>query len=73
MHKGAAAMTTTTNTNTAPRYEKEITYDRATRDYAGSIDGEIVGYFRSYHEAEIALDQLVFELLSGQYVREVTQ
>lgn len=52
-------------------YEKAISYDREVRDYAMYIrplpDGtpELVGFAHSYHEAEIALDQLVFELLSG--------
>lgn len=52
-------------------YRKEIVYDRDTRDYACYLDGELFGFQRTYHEAEICLDQLVFELLSGQYFREV--
>jgi hypothetical protein len=51
-------------------YQKTIVYDRETRDYAMYLDGELVGFARTYHEAEITLDQLVFELLSGQYFRE---
>lgn len=51
-------------------YKREIVYDRETRDYAMYIDGELVGYARTYHEAEITLDELVFELISGQYFRE---
>lgn len=47
-------------------YRKEIVYDRETRDYAMYLDGELVGFARNYHEAEIALDQLVFELMNGQ-------
>ncbi len=47
-------------------YRKEIVYDRATRDYAMYLDGELVGFARTYHEAEVALDQLVFELMSGR-------
>ena len=31
------------------------------------LDGELVGFARTYHEAEITLDQLVFELISGQH------
>jgi hypothetical protein len=30
----------------------------------------LVGFARTYHEAEVTLDQLVFELISGQYFRE---
>jgi hypothetical protein len=51
-------------------YQKEIVYDRETHDYAMYLDGELVGFARTYHEAEITLDQLVLELLSGQYFRE---
>lgn len=48
-------------------YRREIVYDRETRDYAMYLDGELVGFARTYHEAEVALDQLVFELVSGQH------
>jgi hypothetical protein len=51
-------------------YRKEIVYDRETRDYAMFLDGELVGFARNYHEAEVLLDQLVFELMTGQYWRE---
>ncbi len=51
-------------------YRKEILYDRETRDYAMYLDGELVGFARTYQEAESTLDQLVFELLSGLYFRE---
>ncbi|NTW04172.1 MAG: hypothetical protein HGA19_23375 [Oscillochloris sp.] len=51
-------------------YEKTITYDPETRDFAMYLDGELVGFARTYQEAEVTLDQIVFELLSGQYVRE---
>jgi len=48
-------------------YRKEIVYDREVRDFACYIDGELVGFAHSYLEAEIVLDQLVFELMSGQF------
>jgi hypothetical protein len=50
---------------------KLIMYDRSTRDYAIYLDGELIGYARSYLEAEAVLDQLHMELLrakSGQRV-----
>lgn len=50
-------------------YRKEIIFDRATHDYAMYLDGELVGFSRTYHEAEMALDELVFELINGQYFR----
>ncbi len=45
-------------------YEKSIQYDRTTRDYACYLGGELVGFERTYHAAEVYLDQLVFELLN---------
>ncbi|GIW02937.1 hypothetical protein [Roseiflexus sp.] len=51
-------------------YQKEIIYDRETHDYAMYLDGELVGFARTYHEAEVTLDQLIFELISGEYFRE---
>ena len=54
-------------------YRKEIVYDRETRDYAMYLDGELVGFARTYHEAEITLDQLVFELMSGAAMAAATE
>jgi len=51
-------------------YRKEIVYDRETRDYGMYLDGELVGFARTYHEAEVTLDQLVFDLISGQYFQK---
>jgi hypothetical protein len=51
-------------------YKKSIQYDRDTRDYAMYLDGELVGFARTYHEAEVTLDQLIFELLNGAYFAE---
>ncbi len=51
-------------------HKKEIVYDRETRDYAMYLDNELIGFARTYHEAEISLDQLVFELLNGQYFQQ---
>jgi hypothetical protein len=45
-------------------HQKEIVYDRETRDYAMYLDGELVGFARTYHEAEVTLDQLTFDLSS---------
>lgn len=50
-------------------YKKEIAYDRETHDYALYVDGELVGFARTYEEAVKQLDDLVFTLLSGQYFR----
>ncbi|MBK9711518.1 MAG: hypothetical protein IPO81_09375 [Kouleothrix sp.] len=43
---------------------KTIVFDRQTHDYAMYLGGEFVGVACTYHEAEAALDQLVFELLA---------
>lgn len=51
-------------------YRKEIVYDKETRDFAMYLDGELVGFARTYHEAVITLDQLVFELMSGRFFRQ---
>lgn len=47
-------------------YRKEIAYSRETKDYAMRLNGELVGYARTSHEAEVALDWLVSDLMSGQ-------
>ncbi len=59
---GRGAATTQRGTS---MYRKEIVYDPETRDYAMYLDDELVGFARTYHEAEVTLDQLVFELLSS--------
>jgi hypothetical protein len=40
-----------------------IMYNRTTKDFAMYFDGELVGYARSYLEAEAVLDQLQMERL----------
>ena len=51
-------------------YRKQIIHDRTTHDYAMFLDGELVGFARTYQEAEATLNQLIFQLTSGQYFRE---
>lgn len=46
-------------------YHKQIVYDRETKDFAMYLDSELIGYARTYLEAEVTLDQLVYELLSS--------
>lgn len=46
-------------------YQKEIVYDRETKDFRMELDGEFIGFARTYHEAEVTLDGIVFDLLSG--------
>lgn len=47
---------------------KHIQYSRNTRDFEATLDGRLVGNYPTYREAEVALDALVFELLSKQPV-----
>lgn len=51
-------------------YRKAIVKDHETGDWAMYLDDELVGYARTYQEAEQTVDQLVFELMSGQMLRE---
>lgn len=48
-------------------YRKEIVYDTTTQEFAMYLDGDLVGFARTYQEAEMTLDELVYELLSGSY------
>jgi hypothetical protein len=49
-------------------YEKAIVYDPETRDFAMYLDGELVGFARTYQEAEQTLDELVYDLLNNPVV-----
>jgi hypothetical protein len=57
----------------ATMYEKAINYDPETRDFAMHLDGELVGFARSYQEAEVTLDQLIHELLTERAVAQVVK
>lgn len=48
--------------------ERSIKYDRETKDFALCLNGEIVGYARSYSEGEQTLDELVFDRLQAAQV-----
>jgi hypothetical protein len=51
-------------------YRKEIVYDRETADYLMRLDGELVGWAKTYAEAEATLDAMVLELLHAKYWKE---
>lgn len=57
----------------AAMYRKEINYDRETHDFAMYLDGELVGFARTYQEAEVTLDELVYELQNGPYGHQANQ
>ena len=48
-------------TNTT--FDKSIRYDRETRDFAAYLNGELIGYFGKYSDAENALDQVAYDQL----------
>jgi hypothetical protein len=45
-------------------FDKTISYDPHTGDHAMYLGGELIGFARTHHEAEITLDELVHELLT---------
>jgi hypothetical protein len=44
--------------------EREIKYDRITKDFALYLDGRLVGYAGSYSEGERRLNELVHAALT---------
>lgn len=40
---------------------KTITFDRDSRDYKATLDGELVGYFKTWTLADNELNRLIFE------------
>ena len=44
-------------------FEKSIQYERETRDYRAELDGQLIGFFGSYHAAEVELNRVVYERL----------
>lgn len=42
--------------------EREIVYEPSLRDFAMYYEGELVGYARTYQDAEVTLDALHAEL-----------
>ena len=48
---------------TTATFEKSIAYDRETRDFAARLNGELIGYFGNYSDAENALDQVAYDQL----------
>ncbi|HEU4325703.1 MAG TPA: hypothetical protein VFS21_21365 [Roseiflexaceae bacterium] len=47
-----------------PGRGKHIAYDRESRQHAMYFEGELIGFARTFHEAEITLDTAVYEILS---------
>lgn len=51
-------------------FDKQIIYDRTTRDFALYLDDELVGYARTYSEGETTLNELVLSILQHQALAE---
>lgn len=54
-------------------YDKSIQYDRETCDYAMYLDGELFGFAKTYHDAEVTLDRMVFELMTDGHFNTTTE
>ena len=52
-------------------YRKWIVYQRASDDFALFLDGQLLGYARSYQEAEAVFDQFYMELLRSRHTQRV--
>lgn len=49
-------------------YRREIIYTgRPQCNYAMYIDGELIGFAPTYHEASEILDQLIFDLMTANF------
>lgn len=53
-----------------PAFTRKIRYDPTTRDFALYLDGQLVGFARSYHDGERTLDALVYEILSEERIAQ---
>jgi hypothetical protein len=45
-------------------FEKSIRYDRITRDFRAELDGQLIGFYSSYHAAEETLDDAAYARLT---------
>jgi len=50
-------------TSTTATFEKTISYDRDAREFKAELDGNYIGHFSSYYEAEVALDLVAYDML----------
>lgn len=50
-------------TTTDATYTKQITRDHG--EYRATLDGQLVGYYRTHQAAQTALDTLVYDLLES--------
>lgn len=50
-------------------FEKSIRYDCITHDYRGELDGQLIGYFKTQHDAEVELNRVAYDWLTHSYDR----
>src|SRR5581483_5820785 len=58
---------------TTATFTKAIKYNRAGRDYDAYLDGDYKGSFPTHHAAEVALDQIVYDILEDTRVLDADQ
>lgn len=58
---------------TTATFDKSIRYDRATGDFAAHLNGELIGYFGNYSDAENALDQVAYDQLADGVALTATE
>jgi hypothetical protein len=44
--------------------EREIKYDRLTKDFAVYVEGQLIGFAANYHAGEVMADQFIFDELA---------
>jgi hypothetical protein len=46
-------------------FEKAITYNATRRDFEMWLDGELIGYARTYGDAERTLNEVIAEIIAS--------
>lgn len=64
---------TLASTTPISTFEKSIGYDRLTKDYAAYLDGQLIGWFNSYHDAEVELNRVAYDWLTHGYNRTASE
>ena len=54
-------------------FDKELVYDPKTQDFAMYLDGEFIGYARTYSGGEDILNALVFDRLTLNAVNDAAE
>jgi hypothetical protein len=62
----------TTQTAATP-FAKEICFDCETHDYRATLDGQLIGYFKTANAAEVELDRVAHDWLTHGYDRTAAE